>query len=48
MAPPDRSGRGAAGAGIAVREIGHLRDLLAPFGCDAETLGSAARREEAS
>ena len=47
MTPPAGARRGAKSEGMDIREIGHLRDLLAPFGCDSETLGAMARREEA-
>ncbi len=46
MTPPDPARRGATEPGIEIREIDHLRALLAPFGCDADTLGAMARPEE--
>jgi len=46
MTPLDSARRPATEAGIEIREIVHLRDLLAPFGCDADTLGAIARPEE--
>jgi DNA repair protein RadA/Sms len=50
MTPPElakRARRASSEPGIEIREIGHLRDLLAPFGCDDDALGAMARREEA-
>ena len=46
MTPLDSARRPATEAGIEIREIVHLRDLLAPFGCDADTLSAIARPEE--
>ncbi len=46
MTPPDPARRAGADAGIEIREIGHLGDLLARFGCDAESLGTVTRQEE--
>ncbi len=46
MTPPDPARRAATESGIEIREIVHLRDLLVPFGCDADTLGAMARPEE--
>ncbi len=46
MTPLDSARRPATESGIEIREIAHLRDLLAPFGCDADALGAMARSEE--
>ncbi len=47
MTPPVSPGNSVADAAIEIHEISHLRDLLAPFGCDDGALAAAARREEA-
>jgi DNA repair protein RadA/Sms len=46
ITPVDSARRPATEPGIEIREIAHLRDLLAPFGCDADALDAPAGPEE--
>ncbi len=46
MIPPDPKRSSGADSGIEIREIGHLGDLLARFGCDDGTTGAEIVREE--
>ena len=46
MTPPEPAHPSAIEFGIEIREIAHLRNLLAMFGCDTDALGAMDRTEE--
>jgi len=46
MTPSDPTRQRIVEPGIEIREIAHLRDMLAPFGCDADAVGAWGGSEE--